>query len=179
MYTFGYRLLLLAFLSTIVLAAHAQNIDTNPDFDDGIAGWTISGSGVVWAPSFGFDAASIHLDTESIASFATQCVWAEGGETFVATARVYSQCSGARLYAFWANASDCSDTGGFPNYFTHSVLSNVWEPLTVTVPAQDGAWAIQLMLFNGGGCSDGVYFDDVALQYDKLYADGFDLRGVK
>lgn len=178
MYTFTYPCLLLACALTIARAAHAQSVD-NPDFDDGIAGWKVSGSSVVWAPSFGFDSGSIHLATDSTASFATQCVWAEGGETFVATARVYAQCSGARLYAFWASASDCSDTGAFPNYFTRSTLANVWEPLAVTVPAQDGAWAIQLMLFNGGGCPDGVYFDDVSLQFDTIYGDGFELDGIE
>jgi hypothetical protein len=177
MYTFFHRLLSLALLLSAAVAAHSQNIDTNPSFDDGIAGWTPWGT-VEWAPSFGFDTGSIHLDTKTSTSYATQCVWAEGGQTFVATTRVYSHCAGARFYVFWAAAADCSDTGEFTSHFAVSSKTDEWEELAVTAPAQDGAFMIQLMLFNGGGCSDGVYFDDVMLQSGRIFDDEFDLRGI-
>jgi hypothetical protein len=177
MYTFVLRLLSVAWLLLSVPLAHSQNIDTNPGFDTGIDGWITSGT-VEWAADVGYRGPSIHLDTQTSASVATQCIWAEGGQSFVATARVYAHCPGARFYVFWSSNTSCTDTGAFPDYFAVSSQVDQWEPLAVTAPAQDGAFVIQLMLYNDSGCSDGVYFDDVLLQFDDIYNDGFDLRGV-
>ena len=176
MYTFVLRLLSISLLLLVTALARAQNIDANPGFDADIVGWTPSGT-VEWSP-FGFSTGSIHLDTQTSVSTATQCIWAEGGHSFVASARVYSHCPGMRFYVFWSSNTSCTDTGAFPDYFAVSSKIDAWEPLTVTAPAQDGAFVIKLMLYNGGGCADGAYFDDVMLQFDSIFDDAFDIRGV-
>lgn len=177
MYTFPLRLLSIAWLLLSAGIAYSQNIDTNPNFDTGIEGWTPTGT-VEWVSSFGYDSGSIHLETLPSVSMATQCIWAEGGASFVATARVYSHCPGALLIAYWSSNTACSDTASFPHYFATASKVDEWEPLTVEIPKQDGAFVIDLMLYNGAGCADGAYFDDVMLQFDNIFDDGFDVRGV-
>jgi hypothetical protein len=177
MYTFSLRWLSLALILWVARIAYSQNIDTNPNFDTGLEGWATFGT-VEWAPSFGVETGSMHLASSSSASYAMQCLSAEGGAAFVASARVYAHCPGMRFYVFWSATSDCSDTGAFPSYFAVSEKSDTWEPLTVTAPARDDVYKIELMLFNGGGCTNGAYFDDVIVQYDQIFNDGFDLRGI-
>lgn len=166
----------LALLFVAVSTASAQAIDTNPTLYENTDGWTLS-SLAQWDP-YGYDRGSIHLQSTLSQSSATQCVAAEGGKAFVATARVYGSCPGARLYALWADTDDCSDIDHFPGNGTSSTESDEWELLTVVAPARDDAYKIELKLMNLGGCASGFYFDDVTLEFDEIFDDGFDLRGV-
>ena len=176
MYTFCLLWRSLALLFLVMTTASSQALDTNPTLYENADGWTLS-SLSEW-DTFGYDRGSIHLQSTSSQSRATQCVAAEGGQTFVATARVYGSCPGARLYALWADTADCSDTDRFPGNGIESTLSDEWEPLTVLVPARDDAYMIELVLLNLGGCTSGYYFDDVMLQFDDIFNDGFDFRGI-
>jgi hypothetical protein len=168
-------------LVTLLLSAtplFAQNLIENGAFDGSTDGWVKSDS-VEWS-SFGMDYGSIRLYSESSTSSATQCVSAEGGQAFVVTAQVTGHCSGARLYAIWSAKDDCSDFRSFPSNYVVSKLSNVWEQLTLVVPARDDASKIFVELLNNGGCSGGYFFDDVTLSFDEIYRDDFEgLFGVE
>ncbi len=174
MYTF---LLFCSALLLVGTSASAQNLVENGAFDGGIDGWTISDH-VEWS-SFGMDYGSIHLTSDTTTSSASQCVAAEGGASFVATAQVTGHCPGARLYAIWSDRADCSDFRSFPPNFAESTQVDRWELLTVTVPANNDAYKIYLELLNVGGCSGGYIFDDVTLRFDAIYDDDFEaVHGV-
>ena len=167
MYTFVLFCRALALAVAAATSAFAQNLDQNGAFD-GRHRWLDScrrrANG-----SFGMDRGSIHLASEKSQSSATQCVSAEGGQAFVATAQVTGHCPGARLYAIWADQDDCSDFRSFPANVAISKLSDQWELLTVAVPARDDAYKIFVELLNIGGCSGGYFFDDVTLEFDAIY----------
>ncbi len=153
-------------------SAFAQNFIRNGAFDASADGWVMSDA-AEWS-TFGMDYGSIHLWSDKTTSYATQCVAAEGGATFVASAQVSGQCSGARLYAIWSAKDDCSDYRSFPVNFVTSTLSNQWQLLTVVVPARDDAHRIYVELLSNGNCSGGYFFDDVTLLFDAIYKDDFE-----
>jgi hypothetical protein len=164
----------LATLALVAMPAHAQNLVFNPTFDENIDDWWTSAS-IEWAPSFGYENGSMHLFSQTTVSSASQCVQAGEGSTYVASARVYSHCVGARFYVFWASDGVCSDTGAFPDYvFARSSATDEWELLTIVAPSSAGAHFADITLYNGGGCPDGVYFDDVMLELDEILNDGFE-----
>src|SRR5215475_2393592 len=99
MYTFSLFCRSLAFAFVTTTAASSQALDTNPTLYNNADGWHLS-SLSQWDP-YGYDRGSIHLQSTSSESSATQCVPAEGGQTFVATALAYGSCPGARLSALW------------------------------------------------------------------------------
>jgi len=179
MYTFS--LLRKAFFGWLlaVSAAYAQNLVSNPTFDDGIDGWQTS-AGAEWMPTFGYEKGSLHLSSRSGTATATQCIVIGSGNTYVATARVDSHCAGARvLSVLWATTEDCSDTADFTHGdFASSVAAFDWELLTVTAASPAGAHFIQIRLFDADTCADDVFFDDVSLQYDDIFYDGFDPHSV-
>jgi hypothetical protein len=172
MYTFSLFCKALALVFIVAVPALGQGLATNPTLYENADGWTLSDL-AQW-DSYGYDRGSIHLQSTSSISTATQCVAAEGGQAFVATARVYGACAGARFYALWAAADDCSDIDHFPGNGTTSTAVNEWEPLTVAVPARDDAHMIELKLMDVGGCSNGFYFDDIDLHFDAIYDDDFE-----
>jgi hypothetical protein len=172
MYTLLFRITLI--LAIGISYAPAQNLIINPGFDIGTDGWTTEGD-AGWEQTYGLPAGSMYLASETSLSRASQCVIAEGGQAFVATAQVIGQCPGARLYAIWSNRADCSDIGSFPGNGAVAQLHDVWELLTVAVPARDDAYMIDVELLNVGGCSGGYNFDNVTLRFDAIYDDDFEI----
>jgi hypothetical protein len=173
MYTFSAAIKsLVLFLLTTEMAL-AENLLSNSTFDAGIDGWWTS-VGAEWESSFGFERGSLHLYSPSADSQATQCVEVPPGNTYVATARVYSHCVGDRLFVVLASKADCSDAGLFEVYAAHSSLVDSWELLTISAPVTDATQFAEISLYSDHACANGAYFDDVTLQNEHVFANGFE-----
>jgi hypothetical protein len=175
MYTFSFLGRVLAIWLLVASVVHAENLVNNPTFDDGIDDWQTT-SDAEWMPAFGYDRGSLHLSSRTGTAAATQCIAIDSGRTYVASAHIDSHCAGARvLYMLWASTEDCSDTEVFSHsFFATSATAFDWELLAVTAPSPDAAHFIQIRLFNAATCADDVFFDDVSLQHDDIFYDGFD-----
>ena len=160
-------------------AASAENLVVNPYFDEGLNGWDrFPPDNVSLSMTMDYaDPDSLRICSAEIAggeiTFAAQCVTVSESYQYVARAMVYSHCAGHRYYVFW---SDDSCTAGSSFMMAESTVVDAWQQVAmpVTRPPAGTTRAI-VTLENPGTCADSVYFDDVYLQTDGIFGNGFEL----
>lgn len=156
--------------------ASAQNLISNPYFEDRLDHWLpYDDSRAVWTQEYDFpDGGSMRPGSVDLVgpdfSFVEQCIDIDDAVVYVATARVFSTCVDQRLYLVW---SDDACLAG-PYAVARSTITYDWQQLTVVAKPTPGATKAIVMLENPGSRCDRGFFDDVYLQTDALFADGFE-----
>ncbi|MEP6484073.1 MAG: hypothetical protein ABJB01_06455 [Rudaea sp.] len=159
----------------------AQNLVSNPDFDNDFLDWTnFFPSQISISRTMDFRTPestairSMQIDSAESGTphiaFAVQCVDVHEQFVYVATAEVNSHCPGQQFYLFWADAS-C--TAG-DSMLAQSTRPDEWERLTITAQAPLGTQKALVVLENPATCAGSAYFDAITLQLDAIFSDGFE-----
>lgn len=169
-YGFIYRHALIVLTVTLAFApmGHSNEILTNPDFEDGTAGWNFwSGWGKISASSSPVRSGngSFKITGESSGAQAFQSLGLEGGKEYVLTGWAYMDEVTPINNVFlgiWDN-----QLAGY--YFKRDIINgpyNTWVqfgPYQFTTPTTLGSHYVQLGGFGSGGV---VYWDGLSLQDD-------------
>ena len=159
----------------------AQNLLTNPNFDNDLLGWTVFYPGQTlisrtmdYRTGDSMFIRSLELDSSEGGPphfvFTSQCADVTELNGYVAAAEVYSHCPGQQVYLFWADM-DCTVGDSVMGQSTHS---DEWDRVATFAQAPSGTRKAVVVLENPATCDGAAYFDAISLLPDHVFADGFE-----
>jgi hypothetical protein len=160
----------------------AQNVLTNPNFDDDLNAWTVFYPGqtfisrtVDYRTADSVAIRSLQIDSTDGSSphfaFVAQCADVHESLVYVASVEVDAHCSGQQLFLFWADASCMAGD----SVMAQSTRPDEWERLAVSSLAPLGTQKALVVLENPATCAGSAYFDAVSLSPDRIFNDGFEV----
>jgi hypothetical protein len=161
----------------VVASADAQNLLSNPYFDEGLSDWEpFDRSRADWDRTMDVHndeatrTASAELDSHTGVSFIAQCVPIEH-QAYVGTVWIYSTCAGQTLDIFWAD-DGCIASADVAS--AQSTITGAWQQVTAVGTPTAGSSHAVVTLLNPASCASTAFFDVAVLRPDPIFANGFE-----
>jgi hypothetical protein len=156
----------------------AQNLVLNPEFEDRLTYWQYDPPDQVsWTNTVDYRTpdsgvpGSMVMDSSRGPVIALQCVPIVDFVDYVASMHALSHCPGQTLNVFFTDAS-CVAGASFLS--AASAQADLWDRVAFFAHPTGGSQRAIVVVENASRCTDLAYIDDVVLQPNAIFANGFE-----